>query len=411
MNINISVENNLLTSEWYRIWGEYDSDTLGMAVAVDSFSNVYLAGYKVMAGVEDDDMVLVKYDENGIEQWNRSWGGNASDRCCGLALDLSGNILLVGSTESFGAGDEDIVLVKYNRSGTLQWNTTWGGGGFDRCYGGSVDSSENMYLVGVTDSFDLGGGDIALVKYDKNGEQQWNRTWGGIEHDAGRGITIDSLGNIYLVGQTESYGAGDHDIILVKYDENGLQQWNRTWGGISQDIGDDVVVDQSGNVYLVGQTWSFGPGQADIILVKYDLNGIQQWNRTWGGGNQDYGKGAAVDSSGNVYIAGETESLGAGGYDMVLVKYDANGLEHCYCTWGGADYDSGHGIAVNSSDIVYLAGYTRNFGTGRNNMVLVKFSPYIASTGIPSYNIFIIIGILSISSLFLIKKITVRKSS
>lgn len=381
-----------------------------MGVALDSLGNIYFAGYKVGIGLEDEDIVLVKYNENGIQQWNSTWGGINDDIGYDVAVDQSDNVYVVGSTESFGAGDEDMVLVKYNGNGTLQWNITWGDGGFDRCYGGSVDSSENMYLVGVTDSFDLGGGDIALVKYDKNGEQQWNRTWGGIEHDAGRGITIDSLGNIYLVGQTESYGAGDHDIILVKYDENGLQQWNRTWGGISQDIGDDVVVDQSGNVYLVGQTWSFGPGQADIILVKYDLNGIQQWNRTWGGGNQDYGKGAAVDSSGYVYIAGETESFGAGGYDMVLVKYDVNGLEHWYCTWGGADYESGNGIAVNSSNIVYIAGYTESFGTGRNNMVLVKFSPYIASTGIPSYNIFIIIGILSISSLFLINKIIFRKS-
>ncbi|MGB5912735.1 MAG: SBBP repeat-containing protein, partial [Promethearchaeia archaeon] len=270
---------------------------------------------------------------------------------------------------------------------------------------------ENMYLVGVTDSFDLGGGDIALVKYDKNGEQQWNRTWGGIEHDAGRGIATDSLGNIYLVGQTESFGAGDHDIILVKYDENGLQQWNHTWGGINQDIGNDVVVDQSGNVYLVGHEMKYHLGDINMVLVKYDLNGVQQWNRTWGGGNPDYAEGVAVDSSGNVYLAGATESFGAGDYDMVLIKYDANGLELWHYTWGGTDYDDGHGVAVNSSNIVYLAGYTESFGTGGYDMVLVKFSPYIASTGIPSYNIFIIIGILSISSLFLKKKIKFRKSN
>lgn len=188
-----------------------------MGVALDSLGNIYFAGYKVGIGEMDTDMVLVKYDENGIEQWNRSWGGNASDHCHGLALDFSDNILLVGSTRSFGAGDEDMVLVKYNENGILQWNATWGGGGFDRCYGGSTDSSENMYLVGVTDSFDLGGGDIALVKYDKNGEQQWNRTWGGIEHDAGRGIATDSLDNIYLVGQTESFGTGGYDMVLVKF--------------------------------------------------------------------------------------------------------------------------------------------------------------------------------------------------
>ena len=403
--MNVSADNISLRSEWYRIWGDYDSDNYGVEVKVDSLGNVYLAGFKSWIGEIDADMVLVKYDMNGIEQWNRSWGGKASDHCRGQVLDFSGNILLVGSTYSFGAGDEDMVLVKFNRSGILQWNTTWGGDGFDRCYGGSIDSSENMYLVGVTDSFDLGGGDIALVKYDKYGEQQWNRTWGGIEHDAGRGITIDSLDNIYLVGQTKSFGAGDHDIILIKCNENGLQQWNRTWGGISQDIGEDVVVDQSGNVYLVGFS------ESNIVLAKYDLNGIQQWNRTWGGSRQEFGKGIAVDSFGNLYVVGETESYGAGDYDMVLMKYDANGLKHWHSMWGGVNYDSGLGIAVNSSDNIYIAGYTKSFGTGRWNMVLVKFSPYIDSTDIPSYNIFIIIGILGISSLFLIKKITFRKKN
>ncbi|MFX1593208.1 MAG: hypothetical protein ACFFCL_10985, partial [Promethearchaeota archaeon] len=109
------------------------------------------------------------------------------------------------------------------------------------------------------------------------------------------------------------------------------------------------------------------------------------------------------------YLAGGTESFGAGDYDMVLVKYDANGLEQWYCTWGGTELDYGLGVAINSSSTVYLAGYTRSFGTGRSRMVLVKYSPYIASTRIPSYNLFIIIGILGISSLYLIKKIIFRK--
>ena len=151
---------------------------------------------------------------------------------------------------------------------------------------------------------------------------KWNRTWGGIDGDYGMGVAVDSSDNVYLAGQTDSFGAGGYDMVLVKYDSSGGQQWNRTWGGsIYFDSGEGVAVDSSDNVYLAGYTDSFGAGSDDMVLVKYDSSGGQQWNRTWGGGNRDYGWEVAVDSSDNVYLAGGTGSFGAGSGDMVLVKY------------------------------------------------------------------------------------------
>ena len=97
--------------------------------------------------------------------------------------------------------------------------------------------------------------------------------------------------------------------------------WNRTWGGADDDGGSGVAVDSSGNVYLSGSTMSFGVGGQDMVLVKYDGNGVQQWNRMWGGADDDGARRVAVDSSSNVYLSGSTMSFGVGGEDMVLVKY------------------------------------------------------------------------------------------
>ncbi|KKL03761.1 hypothetical protein LCGC14_2622900 [marine sediment metagenome] len=214
-----------------------------------------------------------------------------------------------------------VPLLSASNSVAIEWDRTWGGSGSDYGWGVAVDSSDSVYLAGHTDSFGAGDGDMVLVKYDSSGVQQWNRTWGGIYFDYGWGVAVDSSDNVYLAGYTYSFGAGAADMVLVKYDSFGVQQWNRTWGRSGSDDGWGVAVDSSDNVYLAGDTVSFGAGDGDMVLVKYDSFGVQQWNRTWGGSNWDRGYGVAVDSYDNVYLAGTTENFGAGAADMVLVKY------------------------------------------------------------------------------------------
>ena len=356
--------------EWYRIWGGGLSDS-GGRVAVDSLGNVYLAGSTESFGVGFSDMVLVKYDNAGVQQWDRTWGGADYDYGTDVTVDSTNNIYLVGSTFSFTAGGSDIVLVKYDSSGVQQWNRTWGGIDDDEGYGVAVDSSGNVFISGYTESFGVEFSDMVLVKYDSAGVQQWNRTWDG----AGRGtaLALDSLGNIFIAGDT-NFGAGLTDICLVKYNSAGVLQWNTTWGGSNWDYGIGVAVDSSDRVYVSGRTRSFGAGDSDMVLVKYDIFGVQQWNRTWGGISTDYGGRVAVDSSDNVYFAGTTVGFGAGLFDMTLVKYNTFGEQQWYRTWGGGSSDWGIGVALDSSKNVYVGGMTASFGAGIDDFALVKYS-------------------------------------
>lgn len=262
-------------------------------------------------------------------EWYRTWGGGLSDIGGNVAVDSSDNVFIGGATESFGAGGADIVLLKYDNSGIFQWQRIWGGNHYDSGNDIAVDSLDNIYLVGTTNSYTAGGSDVILIKYDNSGVLQWNVTWGGSEDDEGLGITIDSLNNVYITGDTDTYS----NKLLAKYDSSGVLQWSKTNSELA-GIGKELALDSLGNIYLVGETY-YGEGLTDVLLEKYNSAGVIQWNKTWGGSNWDYGWDVDVDSANNVYVSGRTRSFGVGDSDMLLIKYDSTGTQLWNRTWGG----------------------------------------------------------------------------
>jgi len=357
--------------EWEETWSG-GNDDFGYGVAIDSFDNIYIVGKTGTLG--DWDMVLAKYNSSGVQQWNRTWGGDQDDLGCGLVIDSSDNIYIVGRTSSFGAGNKDIVLVKYNSLGELQWYKTWGGSGNDYGGGIAVDSSDNIYIVGITSSIGMGSYDIVLVKYSSSGVQEWNKIYGGVNTYIGEGIAIDSSDNIYIIGYTQSTGEEQRDVVFVKYSSLGVKEWNKTWGGSNDEYGYGVAVDSSDNIYIVESTGVSSTGDYCIILVKYNNAGNHEWNKTWGGIHYDEGYGVKVDSSDNVYVVGSTCSFGAPGSNMVLIKFNGSGVQEWFKTWGESDWETGYGVAIDSSDNIYVVGTTQDQDDYWNYLFLLKFS-------------------------------------
>ena len=365
-----SIPNVIL---WNTTWGGSGDDS-AYDIGVDSLNNIYVAGRTTSFGAGGEDMVLVKYNSLGEQQWNTTWGGINDERAF-MALDSSDNIILVGYTNSFGAGNQDIVLVKYNNLGEEQWNTTWGGINDEFSSSIVLDSSDNIILAGHTNNTVDGNSDIVLVKYNNLGEHQWNTTWGGSSGEGAYSIALDSSENIYITGFTKSFGAGSLDMVLIKYNNLGERQWNTTWGGSGLEYGSGISFDSSNSIYLVGVTNSFGAGSIDITLVKYNTLGELQWNTTWGGSSGDgTWDGIVLDSSGNIFLAGYTGSFGAEGRDIILVKYNNLGEHQWNATWGGSGDDYGEALAFDSSENIYITGYTKSFGAGNEDIVLIKYA-------------------------------------
>ncbi|MFX1411464.1 MAG: SBBP repeat-containing protein [Promethearchaeota archaeon] len=330
-----SSDSQHLICELNITWGGDDIE-YAEYLAKDSAGNIYLAG------LTNNDVILVKLDVNYIPQWNITWGGPNRDMCFGLAIDSNNNIYLTGETESFGAGERDMFLLKYDSSGYQHWNRTWGGTDRDRCSALAIDSSNNIYVTGLSDS--LGRVNV-LVKYNSLGTEIWTRSYIGGDFRA-NAIIIDLMDNIFLAG---NYWTTNWEIGLVKYDISGNQLWTRTWGGNDYDEAHGIAIDYSG-IYIVARTRTSPSEEFDLFVLKCDRAGNQLWNSTWGEDGWEYSEVIETDISGNVYVLGATNSAGARGF---LVKFDPFGRERWNFTWSDRGYSD---MILEFEDNFYFSG-------------------------------------------------------
>lgn len=325
----IAKYDNDATFQWARTLGDGSSKyDQGFDIALDSSNNVYVAGFK--EGSNDNyDFILAKYNSSGTIQWQRSLASSVRDLAYGVAVDSSGNAYITGYTKF---SNSDLVIAKYNTSGTIQWQRTLSGSGNDRGYDVAVDSSGNAYVLGITNSEGAGNQDILLVKYNTSGAIQWQRTLGGSALDSSIKLALDSSGNPHICGHTETVvsGNGQYDFITAKYNTSGTLQWQRKLGtSTNTEQASSLRVDSSGNVYIIGRipSGSGGAGGEDAFFAKYNSSGTIQWQRSWGGTGTEVGYDIDVDNSGNIYVLAYTRFTvtGLGGYDIQLLKLPDDG--------------------------------------------------------------------------------------
>ena len=355
---------------WINVSGGTGDDQRS-GVAVDSSDNIITVGQIDSYGAGADDLIMAKYNPSGGLLWERLLGGTSVEYVKAAAVDSLDNIIAVGYTSSDGAGGYDILIAKYNSSGTLQWDRTLGGTGTDYGRGVTIDSSDNIIVVGQTNSDGAGGDDILLAKYNSSGTLQWDRTLGGSSLERGYGVAVDSSDNIIVSGQTQSDGAGSDDILLAKYNSSGTIQWQRTLGGTGGDDGRGVAVDSSDNIIVFGHTESEGAGNNDLLVAKYNSSGTIQWQKLLGGASVDNAIGITVDSSNNIIISANTQSDGAGGYDILVAKYNSSGTLQWDRTLGATATDIGYGVAVDSLDNIVITAVTAE-GAGGDDVLVAK---------------------------------------
>ena len=441
-----------------RIWGTYYGDTGSdklTSVTTDPSNNVYVSGFTTStswiatSGAHQtsyngtQDAMLVKFTSSSGRLWATYYGGASTDVIYGV-IASSTSVYIAGGSESTTAitttgahqtalaGSGDGMLVKFSSSGVRQWGTYYGGFDYDGLDDIILDASENVYVVGVTNSTSgiatsgshqtvLGGSsDGCIAKFNTNGVRQWGTYYGGSSDDYVRDIISDASNNVYICGETSSstsiattgahqtINAGDIDAFAVKFNTNGVRQWGTYYGGGLNDLGSNIARDASANIFIVGQTesvsgiattgahqTSYGLG-TDAFIVKLNTNGVRQWGSFYAGDGNEGSWGVVCDPSGNVFFGGYTNSTtniaSSNGYqttfagveDEFLVKFNSSGVRQWGTYYGGSNFDGSVNLAIDGSGFIYNAGTTLstsqiafqgfyNFHTGDYDGYVVKW--------------------------------------
>jgi uncharacterized delta-60 repeat protein len=277
-----------------------------------------------------------------------------------VAIDSSGNVYVCGT--QYGTG-YNFQIAKYNSTGTLLWQKT-----MSTVYYASsitVDSNDNVYVAGTVI---IGTDEAYIIKLDSSGNIQWQRTLGGANSQQAQSVKVDSSGNVYIGGTAQNASSG-YDLFIAKYDASGTLQWQRLLGlfGTSFNFGYDLALDSSGNPHICGiETVST---RYRMFVAKYDTSGVFQWQRRLTGSDtDDRGQGVAVDSAGNVYMCGFSNSGGSpGSFNSILAKYNSSGVLQWQRSLGLGypTQDYGYSVTVDSNDDVFISGSTNGFDTDK----------------------------------------------
>ena len=347
---------------WNETYGKGQSD-VGYWVEQTSDARYILTGD--IMNSDQHDIWLMKTYSNGDQWWNQTYGGSLDDVGYCVRQTDDGGYIIVGYTYSYGPGKTDVWLIKTNHAGEHVWNQTYGGSEFERGQFVEQTDDKGFIIAGHTTSSGAGSYDVWLIKTDENGTLEWDKTYGGINEDKGYCVHQTSDGGYIITGHTNYSVFGTGDVWLIKTDSNGNNLWNQTFGGIWSDFAETVEQTTDGGYIIVGGTNSSGAGNYDVWLIKTDANGNKLWDKTYGGTNEDVGRCIEQTMEGGYIITGGTNSYGVdGSQDVWLIKTDENGNILWDKTYGGTGYDYGNCVLQNSNRGYIIAGTTNSFGVG-----------------------------------------------
>ena len=326
-------------------------------------------------GVGSADVYLIKTDKDGNLLWDETYGGTGWEEGRSVIQTAEGGYAIVGYTNSF-RGNYDVYLIKINQSGKITWTKTYGGLKNDLGFSIQQTQDGGFIITGYTLSYGAGHNDVYLIKTNSRGDIEWENPYGGLSEDAGHTVFQTHDGGYFIAGMTRSYGNGDSDFYLLKTDSNGNIKWQKTYGGNNTDVALNAQQTTDGGYIIVGYSLSFGGGQ-DIYLIKTNENGDKQWSKVFGGSNAEQGYTVHQTTDDGYFITGFTRSFGVGFNDVYLIKTNPNGDEIWSKTIGRVGDESGI-TGFQTSDGGYsIVGYTNSFGAGNIDIYLIRLAPEI----------------------------------
>ncbi len=383
--------NAQITQQWVAKYnGPASKNDGGNCIAVDKQGNVYVTGFSTGTSL-NDDYLTVKYNSEGVEQWTARYNGpdNKSDDPTSLAIDNNGNVYVTGY--SYGNTYADYATVKYNSAGVEQWVARYNGTGnlYDEAYSIAVDKDGNVYVTG--DSWGGSSGyDYVTIKYNPEGVQIWVRTYDGPGNSSAIAIKTDAAANVYVTG----YGtitAPNQDIVTIKYNSAGDEQWVKRFDGPtnSTDAPNALAVDNVGDVYVCGfaNISATTTANYDFVTIKYNGTGGQEWVRYYNGtaNANDVATSVAIEITGNVIVTGSSAGSGSG-KDIVTVKYNSQGVQQWASRYNGTGNsdDWSNSVITDAEGNSYVTGATKK--SGYQDYITIKYNPEGAEVWVAIFN-------------------------
>lgn len=398
-NVQLSYQKN---------WGGTADDYIADVIATKD-GGLFLSGITssnksgdVISNHGDYDAWLVKLNSNHDTVWTRVMGGTWYDAAVDAIATADGGYIVAGYTQSNSNGDvganngqTDWWIIKLNSNGTTAWTKTLGGAYDDFAQSIAATADGGFVVAGESLSVSTNK-DVLVVKFNSNGNVEWQKSYGGSSEDAGYAVSVSSTGAIFVAGTTRSSNSGDvgtgygiEDYLILKLKANGDKEWAKVFGGSNYDRANAIASTPDGGAIINGNTYSNQSGtvgtmhgKSDMWVIKVNANGEIEWNRLMGGTDFEDGTAVAVAPGGGYLIAGTSSSMDGdvgvtqGNDDLWLLKLNTSGKTLWSKTYGGADSEYGASLLINTDGSFYVGGYITTSIKGIDEGLLLKYKEY-----------------------------------
>jgi hypothetical protein len=330
------------------------------------------AGYTSNFNANDTDAFVVRMDQDGDTMWTYQFNGPMSkkDLFYKIIPTLDGGFALCGYTSSISGFDDDLLYVKLNSSGQQQWVKYYGGTGKERGQDIVQTSDGNFTIVGYTTTPPAQYYDAFMLRADSNGDTLWTKLYGSSNYDDANAVRVLSDGGYILGGQSDNPGNG-FDQFLIRTDASGNVIWTNKLGTLGTDNVESIVLVADGFI-LGGSSSSVAGGDDDGYLVKTDTAGIQMWAKMYGDTAPDDIHRVESTTDGGFIMSGTTSSYGDENPNIWMVKTNSTGDTLWNKTFGRHNHDHGYSGQQTSDGGYIVVGHTGSFGYNYEESYIAK---------------------------------------